>query len=106
MPLPASRRETSDLWNRSPPFSSIKVVVDTSQIKHTDDGSNDNLFWQIFDDLQNQSSDKKIVNGHKLKARLVSSNKFFVGYAVLIIERMERISQIISVGFDEYQQRW
>jgi len=43
------------------------VVVDTSQIKHTDDGSNDNIFWQIFDELQNQSPDKKTVNGHKLK---------------------------------------
>ena len=104
-PLPASKSETSDLWNRIAPFSSIKVV-DTSQIKHTDDGSNDNIFWQIFDELQNQSPDKKTVNGHKLKARLVSTNKFFVGDAVLIIEGMQRISKIISVGFDEYQKRW
>ena len=79
--LPASKSETSDLWNRIAPFSSIKVV-DTSQIKHTDDGSNDNIFWQIFDELQSQSPDKKTVNGHKLKARLVSTNKFFVGDAV------------------------
>jgi hypothetical protein len=77
----ASRRETSDLWNHIPPFSSIKVNV--SPIKHTDDGSNDDVFWQIFDELQNQSPDKKTVNGYKLKARLVSTNKFFVGDAVL-----------------------
>ena len=103
--LPASKSETNDLWNRIAPFSSIKVV-DTSQIKHTDDDSNDNIFWQIFDELQSQSPDKKTVNGHKLKARLVSTNKFFVGDAVLVIERMERIGKIRSVGFDEYQKRW
>jgi hypothetical protein len=98
-----NKSEISDLWNRISPFSSIKVV-DTSQIKHTDDGSNDDVFWQIFDELQNQSQDKKTVNGHKLKATLVSSNKFFVGDAVLIIERMERTARIKSVGFDEYQK--
>ena len=103
--LSASKSETNDLWNRIAPFSSIKVVVDTSQIKHTDDGSNDNIFWQIFE-LQNQSPDKKSVNGHKLKARLVSSNKFFVGDTVLVIERMERTAKIKSVGFNENQKRW
>jgi hypothetical protein len=30
MSLPASRRETSHLWTRTAPFSSIIVVVDTS----------------------------------------------------------------------------
>ena len=104
-PLPARKSGTSDLWNRIPPFSSIKVVVDTSQIKHTDDGSNDNIFWQIFDELQGPSQDKKIVNGHKLKARLVSTNKYFVSDAVFVIERMERTTKIKSVGFDEYQKR-
>ena len=103
--LSASKSETNDLWNRIAPFSSIKVVVYTSQIKHTDDGSNDNIFWQIFE-LQNQSPDKKSVNGHKLKARLVSSNKFFVGDTVLVIERMERTAKIKSVGFNENQKRW
>src|SRR5690348_8048292 len=44
------------------------------------------------------------VNGHKLKARLVSSNKFFVGDAVLLIERMERTGRIKSISFDEYQK--
>ena len=29
-----------------------------SQIKHIDDGSNDNVFWQIFEELQNQSQQK------------------------------------------------
>jgi hypothetical protein len=66
-PLPASKRETSDLWNRIPPFSSIKVVG-TSQIKHTDDDSNDNIFWQIFDELQNESPDNKTVNGQWQRA--------------------------------------
>ena len=80
------------------------MVVDTSQIKHTDEGSNDDVFWQIFEELQSQSPDKKTVNGHKLKARLVSTNKFFVGDAVLVIERMERTAKIKSVGFDEYQK--
>ena len=49
-----------------------------SPIKHTDYGSNDDVFWQIFDELENQSPDKKTVNGYKLKARLVSTNKFFL----------------------------
>jgi hypothetical protein len=105
MKLPVSKMETDDLWKSLKPFSRIKVV-DPSRIKHTDDGSNDDVLWRIFDELQSQSPDKKTVNAHKHKAKLVSTNKFFVGDAVLIIERMERISQIISVGFDEYQQRW
>jgi hypothetical protein len=88
----ASKSEAYDLWNRIPPSSSIKV--DTSQIKHTDDASNDNLSWQIFDELQSQSPDKKTVNGYKLKARLVSTNKFFVDDAALLIERMERTAMI------------
>jgi hypothetical protein len=103
--LPASKSETSDLWNRIAPLTSVKVV-DTSQIKHTDDDSHDNIFWQIFDELQSQSPDKKTVNGHKLKATLVSTNKFFVGDAVLIIERMERTGKIRSIDFDECQKRW
>jgi hypothetical protein len=78
-----------------------------SQIKHTDDGSNDNMFWRIFDELQNQSQNKKkTVNGYKFKARLDSSNKFFVCDAVLTNERMERTAEILSIGFDEYQKRW
>lgn len=64
-------------------LSRIKVKRDMSswisQIKHIDNGSNDNVFWQIFEELQNQSTDKKTVNGHKLKTRLVLTNKFFVG---------------------------
>ena len=33
----------------------------------TDDGSNDNIFWQIFDELQSQSPDKKTVNVYNSK---------------------------------------
>jgi hypothetical protein len=64
------------------------------------------MFWQIFDELQNQSQNKKTVNGYKLKARLASSNKFFVCDAVLTNERMKLTAEIISVGFDEHQKRW
>jgi hypothetical protein len=64
------------------------------------------MFWQIFDELQNQSQNKKTVNGYKLKASSASFNKFFVCDAVLTNERMERTAKIISVGFDEYQKRW
>jgi hypothetical protein len=45
---------------------------------------------EIFDELQNKCSDKMTVYGHEPKDRLVSRNKFFVGIAVLIIERMEQ----------------
>jgi hypothetical protein len=51
------------------------------------------MFWQIFDELQNQSQNKKTVNGYKLKVRLASFNKFFVCDAVLTNERMDELQR-------------
>ena len=59
MSLPAIKSETSDLWNRIAPFSSIKVVIDTSQIKHTDDGSNDNIFCKSLTSCKISPQTKK-----------------------------------------------
>ena len=64
-------------------------------------GRHDGVFWRIYDELEN-ASDKGTVGGTELKARLVSCNKFFVGDAVLIIERMVRTGKIRTVGFDKY----
>jgi hypothetical protein len=76
-----------------------------SQIEYTDSGKFDILFWQIFDELKGMSpSGEETVKGQELKARLVSTNKFFVGDAVLIIQRMERTGQIEKVGFDTYRK--
>jgi hypothetical protein len=73
------------------------------KVRYTDDGRHDGVFWRIFDDLENSSPNgNKTVRGQELKARLVSSNKFFVCDAVLIIERMVRTGKICNVAFDTY----
>jgi hypothetical protein len=84
------------------------IVTSTSHLKpkirYTDDGRYDDVFWLIYDELES-ASDKRTVNGRELKARLVSSNKFFVGDAVLITERMVSTGQLCLIGYDTYQRK-
>ena len=92
-------------WERPvvPPVS--QMLTDgkskSPKIGYTDDGTHDEVFWRIFDELENGD---KIVRGGELKARLVSSNKFFVGDTVLITDRMVRTGKICNVGFDTYRR--
>ena len=67
---------------------------------------NVDVFWSRFNELEKQSPSDKIVVGKKLKASLVSSNKFLVGDAVLMIEYMVRIKQIEQVQglYDSYRR--
>jgi MoxR-like ATPase len=76
------------------------------KIRYTDDGRHDGVFWRIYDELENSSLNRdKTVSGQELKARLISSNKFFVGDAVLIIERMVRTGKLAGVAFDTYRRK-
>ena len=50
------------------------------------------IFLHVFEDLSNQGNG--LVNYDKLQERLVSTGKFFVGEAVLMIEHMEKIGEI------------
>jgi hypothetical protein len=92
-------------WERPvvPPVS--QMLTDgkskSPKIRYTDDGRHDEVFWRIFDELENGD---KIVRGGELKARLVSSNKFYVGDAVVITERMIRTGKICNVVFDTYRR--
>jgi predicted transcriptional regulator len=64
------------------------------------------IFWQKFEELENESScSNKIVKGEKLKANLVSSNKFFVGDAAQIIRDMIKAEEIEEVQYDLYKRR-
>jgi hypothetical protein len=77
----------------------------STKIRYTDDGRHDEVFWRKYDELEDASPNgDKTVRGEELKARLVSSNKFFVGDAVLIIERMIRTEKICNVSFDTYRR--
>jgi hypothetical protein len=58
-------------------------------------------FWRIYDELEG-ASDKKTVSGQELK---VTSNKFFVGEAALITERMVRTEQLCLISYDAYQRK-
>ncbi|MFL6413967.1 MAG: helix-turn-helix domain-containing protein [Nitrososphaeraceae archaeon] len=50
------------------------------------------IFSQVFEDLAEDNNG--LVNYDKLQERLVSTGKFFVGEAVLMIEHMEKIGEI------------
>jgi DNA-binding transcriptional ArsR family regulator len=50
------------------------------------------IFSRVFEDLSNDNNG--LVNYDRLQERLVSTGKFFVGDAVLMIEHMEKIGEI------------
>jgi hypothetical protein len=63
----------------------------------------DKIFWQRFNKLAKQDqSGKGIVDHDELQRELVSSNKFFMGDAELMIEDMLKAGKIIAVDFKKY----
>jgi hypothetical protein len=46
------------------------------QKTHTYDDSNNDVFWQIFDEMQNKCSDKMTVYGHESKDGLFHATNF------------------------------
>jgi MoxR-like ATPase len=71
--------------------------------------SNDNniegIFWERFEELASQNNDVGIVDHTKLQASLVSSDRFHVGDARLIIEEMVKAGKIIEVDFHKYKKK-
>jgi hypothetical protein len=53
------------------------------------------VFWSVFKELSN---DNGLVDYDKLQQRLVSSGKFFVGDAVMMIEHTEKSGKIEQTG--------
>jgi hypothetical protein len=67
------------------------------EIKFTPDyEAGEPIFWRIFEELANDNNGLVVFN--KLQERLVSTGKFFVGEAVLMIEHMEKIGEIEQTG--------
>ncbi|MFL6343480.1 MAG: hypothetical protein ACJ72U_18295 [Nitrososphaeraceae archaeon] len=53
------------------------------------------IFWHVFEKLSNDGNDGNgLVDYEKLQERLLSTGKFYAGDAVLMIEYMEKISEI------------
>jgi hypothetical protein len=50
------------------------------------------IFWSVFEELSNDNNG--LFSYDKLQERLVSTGKFFIGEAVLMIEHMEKIGKI------------
>jgi hypothetical protein len=50
------------------------------------------VFWRVFEELAKDNNG--LIHHDKLHERLVSTGKFFVGEAVLMIEHMEKIGEI------------
>ena len=87
----------------------------------TNNGSNkEEIFWKIYDKLEEEELvkssnldsssatmqiDKNTISGTELKNRLVSSNKFFIGDALSIIEEMVKLRKLEKVSFDTYRRR-
>jgi hypothetical protein len=70
--------------------------------KEDDLGSvREKVSFQRFKELEGKSSDRA-VKGEDLKSGLISSNKFFVGDAVQIIEDLLRTGLRTKVDYDTY----
>jgi hypothetical protein len=117
-----SGSEDEGCKEKSPPHAN-NILLSTLNNNNNDDDSNNDvkqqIFWKIYSDLENdellKSSnvdnisitmqiDKNTISGTELKKRLVSSNKFSVGDAVLIIEEMVKAGRLEKVSFDTYRR--
>ena len=63
------------------------------EIKFTlDYKASEPIFWHAFKELSNNNNE--LVSYDKLQERLISTGKFYVGEAVLMIEHMEKIGKV------------
>jgi hypothetical protein len=63
------------------------------EIKFTlDYKASEPIFWHAFKELSNNNNE--LVSYDKLQERLISTRKFYVGEAVLMIEHMEKIGKV------------
>jgi hypothetical protein len=73
--------------------SNISLEPREEEIKFAlDYKASEPIFWSVFEELANDHNG--LVSYDKLQERLVSTGKFFVGEAVLMIEHMEKIGKI------------
>jgi hypothetical protein len=72
---------------------SLEPREESEEIKFAlDYEASEPIFWRVFEELSNERNG--LVSYDKLQERLVSTGKFFVGEAVLMIEHMEKIGKI------------
>jgi hypothetical protein len=105
------------------PLHTNNILLSTLNNNNNDEDSNEEqkqeIFWKIYSDLENEELlkssnvdnisitmqiDKNTISGTELKKRLVSSNKFFAGDAVSIIEEMVKAGRLEKVSFDTYRR--
>jgi len=68
-----------------------------NEIKFTPDyKANEPIFWRVFNDISKNSNG--LVAYDKLQEGLISTGKFYVGDAVLMIEHMEKTVKIEKTG--------
>jgi hypothetical protein len=58
------------------------------------DRDKESIFFDVFEELSNDSGNSGLVDYEKLRLRLISTGKFFAGDAVMMIEHMERTGKI------------
>ena len=63
-----------------------------------------NIFWSIFERLENGNGGTKIVNHKMLHEALVSSGRFYVGDATQIIDDMVKTGSLEMVSFHSYKR--
>ncbi len=76
-----------------------------AQIKFTPDfEAGEPIFWRVFEELANNGNG--LVTYDRLQERLVSTGKFYVGEAVLMIEHMEKSGKIEKTEqFNVYRRK-
>jgi hypothetical protein len=72
----------------------LELKEEEKEIRFTPDyEAGEPIFWRVFEELSNDGGNG-LVDHYKLHGRLLSTGKFFVGEAVLMIEHMEKIGEI------------
>jgi hypothetical protein len=66
--------------------------------------TSDILFWIIFNQLETQNGNGKVINHNILHEALLASGKFYGGEATQIIEDMINTGRLEAISFHEYKK--
>jgi hypothetical protein len=89
----------------------IKKIIPHTPINFQGNGTQLDLFWQTYDELQEEEAtynytetDKSTVSGKKLEERLISTGQFYNGDAARMIKEMVRVGKLEEVMLDTYRR--
>lgn len=87
------------IFPHTTPFSFSK-----EEEKEEEEVTSDMHFWIIYNQLEAQNGNGKVINHDQLHEALVSSGKFYVGDATQIISDMVEAGKLETISFNEYRK--